>query len=91
MLTRPLLLTNTKPIAQNVGAQSGLSTSHRLGFWLVAQLQSLTHTVNDGIKLFVIIEHVMSHKKYVVSHALNAVIREASWSSTAPDPWITSP
>ena len=70
MLTRPLLLTNTKPIAQNVGAQSGLSTSHRLGFWLVAQLQSLTHTVNDGIKLFVIIEHVMSYKKYVVSHAL---------------------
>ena len=88
MLTRPLLLTNTKPIAQNVGPQSGLSTSHRLGFWLVAQLQSLTHTVNDGIKLFVIIEHVMSYKKYVVSHA---VIREASWSSTAPDPWITSP
>lgn len=59
MLTRPLLLTNTKPIAQNVGPQSGFSTSHRLGFWLVAQLQSLTHTVNDGIKLFVIIEHVM--------------------------------
>ncbi len=70
MLTRPLLLTNTKPIAQNVGPQSGFSTSHRLGFWLVAQLQSLTHTVNDGIKLFVIIEHVMSYKKYVVSHAL---------------------
>ena len=70
MLTSSLLLTNTKPIAQNVGAQSGLSTSHRLGFWLVAQLQSLTHTVNDGIKLVVIIEHVMRYKKYVVSHAL---------------------
>ena len=70
MLTRALLLTNIKPIAQNVGSQSGLSASHRLGFWFVAQLQSLTHTVNDGIKLIVIIEHVMGYKKYVVSHAL---------------------
>lgn len=70
MLTWPLLLTNTEPIAQNVGPQSGLSASHRFGFWNIAQLQSLTHTVNDGIKLIVIIEHVKSYKKYVVSHAL---------------------
>lgn len=48
MLSWALLLTNIKPIAQNVGPQSGLSASHRLGFWFVAQLQSLTHTVNDG-------------------------------------------
>ena len=70
MLTWALLLTNIKPIAQNVGPQSGFSASHRLGFWFVAQLQALTHTVNDGIKLIVIIEHVMGYKKYVVSHAL---------------------
>ena len=70
MPTWPLLLTNNEPIAQNVGPQSGLSASHRLGFWFVAQLQSLTHTMNDGIKLIVIIEHVMGYKKYVVSHAL---------------------
>lgn len=70
MLTWALLLTNTKPIAQNVGPQSGLSASHRFSFWFVAQLQSLTHAVNDGIKLIVIIEHVVGYKKYVVSHAL---------------------
>ncbi len=70
MLTWALLLTNTKPISQNVGPQSGLSASHRFSFWFIAQLQSLTHAVNDGIKLIVIIEHVMSYKKYVVSHAL---------------------
>ena len=70
MLTWPLLLTNTEPIAQNVGPQSGLSASPRFSFWFVAQLQALTHTVNDGIKLIVIIEHVMGYKKYVVSHAL---------------------
>lgn len=70
MLSWALLLTNTEPIAQNVGPQSGLSASHRLGFCLVAQFQSLAHTVNDGIKLIVIIEHVMGYKKYVVSYAL---------------------
>ena len=58
MLSWALLLTNIKPTAQNVGPQSGLSASHRLGFWFVAQLQSLTHTVNDGIKLIVIIEQI---------------------------------
>ncbi len=45
--------------------------------------------MNDGIKLIVIIEHVMGYKKYVIPCFVMLSFR-ASWSSTAPEPWITS-
>lgn len=59
-----------EPIAKDIGSKSGFRTPHCLGFRFVLQLKTVTNASNNGIQLIVIIEHVMGHKKYVVSHAL---------------------
>ena len=71
MLTLKLLLTNTKA---NCTERWPAIWSQRISSprFLVCSTAPIahTHTVNDGIKLIVIIEPVMGYKKYVVSHAL---------------------
>ena len=59
-----------EPIAKNIGSKSGFCAPHRTGFRLESQLKAVAYASNNGIKLIAIVEHVVSHQKYVVSHAL---------------------
>ena len=61
-----------KPIAKNIGSKSGFCAPHRTGFRLESQLKAVTYTSNNGIKLIVIVEHIVGYQKYVVSHALQS-------------------
>lgn len=61
-LTRTdMLHADFEPVGKHVCTWSGFRTLHRLSFRLVVQPQAIAHTVNDGIKLIAIIEHVMGY------------------------------
>ena len=61
-----------KPIAKNIGSKPGFFAPHRTGFRLESQLKAVAYTSNNGIKLIMIVEHIVGYKKYVVSHALQS-------------------